>query len=167
LSTLIEAGIEPLVNALNQLDFIKTIYSCEGHFDRPPNNKFLPTAYVTFSTTDLANFKKLYKQIYELDKSLVSTNLRITYDCLLGLYTLSIWADISIKDILEKRGIINTAIARLSDAILNYAPESPPHLCRKKDAEHHAMYPCRESAPPCALVIPLKEPACPFIQSNK
>ena len=70
-----EANIEPLVNVLNLLDFIKTIYSCEGHFDRPPNKKFLPTAYVTFSTTDLPRFKRLYDQICELNESLTSRGI--------------------------------------------------------------------------------------------
>ena len=167
MSSLIEPGIEPLANALNRLDFVKTIYSCEGHFDRSPNKKFLPTAYVTFSMTDLTEFRKLYGQISAFDDSETSTSLQLSYDCLLGLYTLSIWADVSIIGSSEKRRVVDAAIMRLSDTVLNYTKHSALYVGKEENTEHSRRYPCGESLPPCMLVIPAKELACPFSQPDE
>jgi hypothetical protein len=158
----IEPGIEPLVSALGSLDFVKTIYSCEGHFDRPPNSKFLPTAYVTFSTTDMPRFRSLFNRISELNESEISVSLRMTYDCLLGLFTLSIWPDISLEKASHKRVAVDAAIQRLSDAVTNRAMRSASPAMPERATETKTVHPCGENLPPCMLVIPQKELVCPF-----
>ena len=166
MGNLIERGIEPLVNALNSLDFIKTVYSCEGHFDRLPNEKFLPTAYVTFSTTDPIKFERLYRQIYAIQQIGESVSLRMTYDCLLGLYTLSIWPENSITDALEKRAIVDSGITQLSDNVLNSMQNISSYTNREENAGANVKHPCGEVHPPCMLVIPIKELICPFPQPD-
>ncbi len=162
----IEAGIKPLVNALNGLDFIKTIYSCEGHFDRPPNPKFIPTAYVTFSTTDSEKFEPLYQRICQINRSNPSVSLRMTYDCIFGLFTLSIWPEASIRKVSRKRAVVNDGIRHLANMVRDYAGH--PQLIGNQEGafKSHNVYPCREAHPPCMLVIPPQELACPFGQPD-
>jgi hypothetical protein len=167
LSNLIETGIEPLVEALNRLDFVKTIYSCEGHFDRPPNKKFLPTAYATFSATDVRKFRKLHKIFCDMNKSDASFSLRLTYDCILGLHTLSIWPGASVREPSRKRSIVDSAVRRLSDKIMNHTGKSISDAGTAEDAEDSGAHPCEESVPPCMLVIPAGELICPFTKAGR
>lgn len=166
LDSVIEAGITPLVTALNELDFIKTIYSCEGHFDRPSNEKFLPTAYVTFSTSDSRAFKRLYRNLCDVQETLESLSLRMTYVCLLGLYTLSIWPDASLNDVCKKRAAVDAGVKRLSELVRDCREGVPSYSCGEEQTENHSRHPCGESFPPCMLVIPAKELRCPFPQPD-
>jgi len=162
LTPFIEPGIEPLVSALNEIDFIGTVYSCEGHFDRPPNEKFLPTAYVTFSVGDITRFIPFHERLAESDRIEHETGIRMTYDCVLGRYTLSIWVGPSRREATQKRAAVDSAVARLSEMIRGLAKQvsacSPPIGVH----EGQCPYPCREPVPPCTLVIPAREAACPF-----
>ena len=158
----IEGGIRPLVDALNELDFAATIYSCEGHFDGVQKEIFLPTAYVTFSVDATRKFARLYECLLALDKTTEKADLRLAYDCVLGRYTLSIWPHSSCRHPSQKRAAVDPFVKRLSDAVLNCerqlsAEAGPEQSCKSDDA-----FPCGEPVPPCALVIPPKEPICPF-----
>jgi hypothetical protein len=159
----IERGILPLVNALNGLDFIDTVYSCEGHFDRRPDPRFLPTAYVTFGVSDTARFRSLHESIRAIGSPPGAAACRLTYDCVLGRYTLSLWADVSMVDSARKRTAIDSAVARLVEAVSGHGASGSPH---RRERETHGLmggFPCGESCPPCLLVIPAAELVCPFI----
>ncbi len=163
MSFLIEEGIRPLVNALNRLGFASTVYSCEGHFGPKRNDLFLPTAYVTFSVIDVKEFRRLYEQLLAMDRSLRVASLRLTYDCILGRYTLSIWPDDALQTPGKKRAIVDPVIRRLSETVLNYAEQSREAPDPEADSDEGAAFPCGESVPPCALVIPPRQPVCPFV----
>ncbi len=160
MTPLIEPGIEPLVDAINELDYAGTVYSCEGHFDLPQSEKFLPTAYVTFGVTDIRRFIALYKRLVELSRIEAETDFRLTYDCVLGRYTLSIWAAPSHREPSQKRSIVDCAVARLSEIVSEFAERS--FSSNRDDGEEGALHPCGEPVPPCTLVMPAKEPVCPF-----
>ena len=113
----IEPGIRALVDALNGLDFASTVYSCEGHFDRPQDERFLPTAYVTFGVSDVKRFIPLHEKILALNDSRLATDFRLTYDCVLGRYTLSIWAGASFEEAAEKRAVENSPSTPLTHII--------------------------------------------------
>lgn len=163
MSLLIEEGIRPLVNALNELDFASTVYSCEGHFGPGRNDMFLPTAYVTFGVSDTKKFGRLYEQLLAMDRSLRAANLRLTYDCILGRYTLSIWPDSSLQTPGKKRAVVDPVIRRLSDAVLNYAGQSREEFAPAPASDGGDTLPCGEPVPPCTLVIPPRQPVCPFV----
>ncbi len=160
---LIESGIEPLVSALNDIECIRTVYSCEGHFNRPVNEKFLPTAYVTFGVNDIERFLRLYDRILAQSRRESDVDYRLTYDCVLGRYTLSIWSEAGRREPALKRAVVDEAIVRLSKAIRDGAER--PSASPQGDVDSRrggSPHPCRESGPPCVLVIPPKNPACPF-----
>jgi len=158
----IEPGIRPLVEALNGLDFVGTVYSCEGHFGGPHDEKFLPTAYVTFGATDMQRFVPLYRKLVESSEADAETELRLTYDCVLGRHTLSIWAGPSHREPSRKRSVIDSAIAILAEMIREFAGDADSDLLRSDIDDGFNQYPCEGSTPPCALVIPAKDPVCPF-----
>jgi len=160
LTFIIEPGIEPLVTALNRIEFLGTVYSCEGHFDRPHNKKFLPTAYVTFGVTDVPRFIPLYARIAQMGGAEADTDFKLTYDCVLGRYTLSIWAKATPDEPARKREVIDAAIARLAEMVANFEERnaSPEH----DDGEDADPMPCGEPVPPCTLILPTKEMVCPF-----
>lgn len=160
---MIEEGIRPLVNALNGLDFASTVYSCEGHFGPGRTDKFLPTAYVTFGVSDARMFGRLYEQLLAMDKSLRAANLRLTYDCILGRYTLSIWPDASLQTPGKKRAVVDPVIRRLSETVRNCAAQSSEAAHPQAESDKNTALPCGEPVPPCALVIPPRQPVCPFI----
>lgn len=160
LTILIEPGIEPLVSVLNRIEFLRTVYSCEGHFDRPQNEKFLPTAYVTFGLTDVPKFIRLYERIVGLDRHETETDFKLTYDCVLGRYTLSIWAKPTRREPAQRRAAIDAAVARLCEMIEEFI-EQNPSPGRDDRADENRM-PCGEPVPPCTMVIPAKEMVCPF-----
>ena len=162
MNPLIEPGIEPLVSAVNELDFAGTVYSCEGHFDRPQDPRFLPAAYVTFGVTDPPRFIPLHKLLARLDGDETETGLRLTYDCVLGRYTLSIWVRPRHREPSQKRIVVDSAVARLAEAVLEFAGRNLPAPSKQGSCENEGAYPCRERVPPCALVIPPKELICPF-----
>lgn len=164
MSLLIEEGIRPLVNALNGLGFASTVYSCEGHFGPARNDMFLPTAYVTFGVSDVKMFGRLYKRMLEMDRSIRAVSLRLTYDCILGRYTLSIWPDDSLLTPGKKRAVIDPVIRRLSDTVLNYAKQSREAAEPQAAPQGGDAFPCGEPVPPCALVIPPRHPVCPFVE---
>lgn len=162
LNYVIEEGIRPLVDALNRLDFAGTVYSCEGHFDAPQKEKFLPTAYVTFSVNDAKKFGRLYERIRAVDGADHAVSLRLTYDCVLGRYTLSLWPHASLREASRKRVAVDSATMRLSDVITRYAERSTVDGLREGGDEKQDSLPCGEPVPPCMLVIPSKELICPF-----
>jgi hypothetical protein len=163
LSHLIEHGIRPLVDAFNELGFARTIYSCEGHFNEKPREKFLPTAYVTFGVSDVAAFSRLYDWICTVEKDLRKISLRLTYDCIVGRYTLSLWADASIRNPARKRMLVDAACRDLSEAILKHTGVSVGSLEPRSRKGPNKNLPCsNEYVPPCLLVIPPKFLNCPF-----
>ncbi len=117
----IEKGILPLVEAIRSLDFADTVYSCEGHFDREPDERFLPTAYVTFGVDDLGRFRLLYDRLSALAEASEPAALRLTYDCILGRYTLSIWPDNSLESPSEKRVAADSVIRLVAEAVSGFA----------------------------------------------
>jgi hypothetical protein len=157
---IIEPGIAPLVSVLNRLNFARTVYSCEGHFDRPHNEKFLPTAYVTFGVTDIPKFIPLYTRIARLGRSEAETDFTLTYDCVLGRYTLAIWAKREHRESSQKRAVIDAAVMRLSEIVLEFIGRNPSPV--QEDNGDEDSMPCGEPVPPCTLVIPVKEMVCPF-----
>jgi hypothetical protein len=162
LNPLIEPGIEPLVSAINSLDFARTVYSCEAHFDRPQDPRFLPTAYVTFGLAEFRRFIPLREELVLFDGAETETDLRLTYDCVLGRYTLSIWAKPRHHEPSQKREVIDSAVARLAEATLEFATRNSPGSSGQDSSESEGEHPCRERVPPCALAIPPKEFICPF-----
>ncbi len=162
LNPLIEPGVEPLVSAINALDFAKTVYSCEAHFDRPQDPRFLPTAYVTFGLTEFRPFIPLRKALVLFDNAETETDLRLTYDCVLGRYTLSIWARPRHRAPSQKRAVIDSAVARLAETVLEFSRRNSPDSSEQDTGENEGAYPCRERVPPCALATPPKELICPF-----
>ncbi len=173
----IEKGIRPLVEAIGRLGFASTVYSCEGHFGQKQNELFLPTAYVTFSISDLKSFRRSYERMRGLDGMLGAASLRLTYDCILGRYTLSIWPEESLATPIDQRAAVDSAITRLSEGIRSYAEGSA--ACAKASDTvasdtvasdrvtsnrvlSNGPFPCGDSLPPCALVIPPKPVVCPF-----
>jgi hypothetical protein len=166
LNPLIEPGVEPLVSAINALDFAKTVYSCEAHFDRPQDPRFLPTAYVTFGLTEFRFFVPLREALVLFDNAETETDLRLTYDCVLGRYTLSIWTKSPRREPSQKRAALDSAVARLAEAVLEFGGEfswrNPPGSSERDPGESEGAYPCRERVPPCMMVIPSKELVCPF-----
>ncbi len=177
MSFLIEKGIEPLVNALNKLDFVTTVYSCEGHFDREQSEKFLPTAYVTFDVGDVEKFSRLYEWLSQLSSQSEAGRLRLTYDCILGRYTLSVWPKASSVTPRHKRQSVDAAVTLLADVIVDYmclAMRAGTGACpydvpgkMPVNPEKSALPPCQlsdnSSVRPCTLVIPPKEFVCPFL----
>ena len=160
----IEEGISPLVEVLNSLDFVRTVYSCEGHFDQPPNEKFLPTAYVTFGVSDIDKFLPLHSRLVELEKSLSPTDIRLSYDCINGRYTLSVWAEDSLNDPGRKRDVVDSAIKQVSDAILNHTSQNLEFAAQTNHGTGNPL-PCEHEIAPCTLVIPSKPFCCPFIEA--
>ena len=158
----IEEGIRPLVDAVNKLDFANTIYSCEGHFDGVQKEKFLPTAYVTFSVNAVQEFSRLYESLLALGRSLRPSGLRLTYDCLLGRYTLSIWPEASLREPSQKRAVVDSVVKKLSETILNREGHSSTESVREECAGSSDGFPCDEPVLPCTLVIPPEHPTCPF-----
>ena len=159
---MIEDGIRALVDAINELDFAHTIYSCEGHFDRVQKEMFLPTAYVTFSVGAPRRFARLYERLDALDRSTLKADLRLTYDCLLGRYTLSIWPDASLREPSEKRAAVDFAVERLSDVVLDSQGRRSADAAPEEASGSDDGVPCGERVIPCALVIPPEQPVCPF-----
>ncbi|MBI5117535.1 hypothetical protein HZA56_13750 [Candidatus Poribacteria bacterium] len=157
----IETGILPLVKAFGKLGFASTVYSCEGHFGQAQKELFLPTAYVTFSVGDVKKFGGLCERIRETDGAIDAVSLRLTYDCILGRYTLSIWPAHSLEDASEKRAVVDSAIERLSKEIEHFARMLAGHAAAKSIERDHS-FPCGESPPPCAFVVPPKPVICPF-----
>ncbi len=157
----VEDGIRPLVEALNRLPFARTVYSCEGHFDRTPDEKYLPTAYVTFGTTDVACFQPLYRRLLEVADSCAPESIRLVYDCFLGRHTLSVWAGPDARDPLEKHKRVNSLVARLAELVLELHDAS---ACDSSDNTNEGGYPCRRLSPPCSLIIPQASSVCPFTQ---
>lgn len=164
MDVLIEEGIRPLVDALNELDFADTVYSCEGHFGRPQNELFLPTAYVTFGVNDVRKFRHLHGCILEINDSNGTAALQLSYDCLLGRFTLSIWPDVSSKESYRKRSIVDSVVSQLAAAIRN-SNGSETSLKPDNGGDSRGALPCGEPIPPCMLVIPAKQLICPFIIS--
>ena len=162
MNPLIEPGVEPLVSAINSLDFAKTVYSCEAHFDRPQDPRFLPTAYVTFGLIEFRPFVALRETLVLFDSAEIETDLRLTYDCVLGRYTLSIWAKPRHRDSSQKRAVIDSAVARLAEAVSEFSRQNSPGSSERDRGENEGAYPCREHVPPCTMVIPPKELICPF-----
>jgi hypothetical protein len=160
LNILIEPGIQALVTALNKVEFLGTVYSCEGHFDRPHNEKFLPTAYVTFGVTDVPKFVPLYERCVQMDRRERDADIKLTYDCVLGRYTLSIWAKPSHREPADKRTVVDATVARLSAMIEEFIEQNPSSARDNKGDE--CRMPCSEPVPPCTMVIPAKEMVCPF-----
>src|SRR3989344_9440284 len=56
----IEPGIKPLVNILNEVPFIRTFSSCEGHFDK---SELEHMAYVQFHATDAAELERFASEV--------------------------------------------------------------------------------------------------------
>jgi hypothetical protein len=160
LTLVIEEGIRPLVDAVNRLAFASTVYSCEGHFDRVPSEKYLPTAYVTFDVTDTRAFAVLYRSLLGLGPALRTAELRLTYDCVLGRYTLSIWPGGTLSDPPSKRAAVTSAMTAVVEAVNAYA-QRPPEVSPLRPGDGSAL-PCKEHVPPCMLVIPSRELNCPF-----
>ena len=160
LTFIIESGIEPLVSALNKLDFAGTVYSCEGHFGRPQNEKFLPTAYVTFGVTDVPKFISLYARLARMDQMETETDFKLTYDCVLGRYTLSVWAKPTYSESAQKRPVIDSTVVRLSEMVLEFIEQNSSS--DRDDSGDENRLPCGEPVPPCTMVIPTKEMVCPF-----
>jgi hypothetical protein len=160
LTFIIEPGIEPLVSALNKIEFLRTVYSCEGHFDRPHNEKFLPTAYVTFGVTDVPKFVPLYERIVRLHQHETETDFRLTYDCVLGRYTLSVWAGPMYREASQKRPVIDAAVVRLSEMVEEFIEQN--FSSERDDEGDKGRMPCGEPVSPCTMVIPAKEMVCPF-----
>ena len=180
MSFLVEKGIEPLVRALNELDFAATVYSCEGHFDAEQREMFLPTAYVTFDVSDVGEFRGLYERLRAFDGSARAARLRLTYDCILGRYTLSIWPDVSIESPRHKRENVDAAVVLLSDIVVDYArpgTRAGTAACTYSGLggapvnPGQSFPPCQLSdslsVPPCTLVIPPKEFICPFVKPEE
>jgi hypothetical protein len=165
MSFLIEKGIEPLVGALNKLDFASTVYSCEGHFDGSHREIFLPTAYVTFDVSDVTAFARLYERLRAFDASTETAGLRLTYDCVLGRYTLSVWPEAPVESTREKRTVVDTTVAQLARVVEEHASIPQVKEALRDTSESNDRRPCGESVPPCMLVIPPKELMCPFTQS--
>ncbi len=158
----IEAGILPLVETFGKLGFASTVYSCEGHFGQAQKELFLPTAYVTFSVGDVKKFGGLCEWIRETGGAIDAVSLRLTYDCILGRYTLSIWPEHSLGDASEKRAVVDSAIERLSKEIERFARMLAGHAGVAKSIEREHSFPCGQLPPPCAFVIPPKPVICPF-----
>lgn len=158
----IEQGIRPLVDVLNGLGFVSTVYSCEGHFDGPQKEIYLPTAYVTFGVADVNRFSPLYERLLALHRSLDTADLKLTYDCMLGRFTLSIWPRPVFREPRQKREAIDSVIRRLSETLSDCA-RMEEHLCCA-EATGCELPPCKEAIPLCALVIPPSELTCPFIE---
>jgi len=158
----IEDGIRPLVEAINDLDFASTIYSCEGHFDGIQKEIFLPTAYVTFSVDSAHAFTPLYERLLALDNLIETAHLRLTYDCVLGRYTLSIWPLDSCRQPHQRRAAVDSVVTLISEAVRGRGKELPGDAVCEEATEDAAAFPCGGPIPPCALVIPPKEPSCPF-----
>lgn len=156
---IIEEGIRPLVEALNRLPYATTIYSCEGHFEGRANEKFLPTAYVTFDVNP-EKFGPLYRSLASLSSRLESGSIRLTYDCILGRYTLSAWADARIQVAKGKREAVRALIKRLARIALEQL--DGPEESNFVDDNWSNLNPCGHGAPPCALTIPATRIACPF-----
>ena len=167
MSDLIEKGIRPLVSALNTLGFTQTVYSCEGHFDEEPREKFLPTAYVTFGVRDPGEFGRLYERIRAFNEMIRAVSLRLTYDCILGRYTLSVWADPSLQKPSEKRAAVDSACMELSQSLLDRTNDPPANAGSEPALENNDLFPCGESGPPCMLVIPSKQLICPFAEPGE
>lgn len=159
-SFLIEEGIRPLVEALNQLPFVETVYSCEGHFERAPDERFLPTAYVTFGVNDARRFPPLYEALQRTSGTVEGGFIRLTYDCILGRYTLSAWADAGIGDPQDKRRTVDSLVAQLTRVVCEHPAEPAGAI---SDIAERGRYPCGGDVPPCALTIPAEPVACPFI----
>jgi hypothetical protein len=157
---MIEEGIRPLVEALNRLPYATTIYSCEGHFDAPPNEKFLPTAYVTFDVNEPDRFRLLYRDLASLSSGLESGSIRLTYDCILGRYTLSAWPDPGLRSARDKREAVGALVERLTRVALEQLDgRVEPSVAAENDTDPN---PCGHGIPPCALTIPATQIACPF-----
>lgn len=167
MSDLIEKGIRPLVSALNTLGFTQTVYSCEGHFDEEPREKFLPTAYVTFGIRDPGEFGRLYERIRAFNEMTRAVSLRLTYDCILGRYTLSVWADPSLQEPSEKRAAVDSACIELSQSFLDCTDDPPANADSEPALRNNDVFPCGKSSPPCMLVIPSKPLICPFAESSE
>lgn len=156
---LIEEGIRPLVDALNRLPYISTVYSCEGHFDAPPDERFLPTAYVTFDVNEPALFQSLYRRLAAFSNSPGNGCIRLTYDCFLGRYTLSAWADPHLHEPRRKRESVGELVQQLAELVADEkkTPEG--------EASRAGPYPCGSPGPPCALTLPACPISCPFMNS--
>jgi len=156
----IEEGVRPLVEALNRLPYAATVYSCEGHFDRPANELFLPTAYVTFDCSDPIQFLPLYRSLLSLSRSCERGAIRLTYDCVLGRYTLSAWDTTGSDDARTKRENVSKLVQRISEAVRRHCG---PGAETERDRGNLETHPCGYDVPPCALIIPQKALACPFL----
>jgi hypothetical protein len=154
---LIEEGIRPLVDALNQLSYVSTVYSCEGHFDAPPDERFLPTAYVTFDVNEPARFQPLYRELAAFSNLLGNGFIQLTYDCFLGRYTLSTWAEPHLRDPQRKRESVRALVEQLAKLIADQK-ETPEGEVRRA-----GPYPCESPDPPCALTLPAGPIRCPFM----
>jgi hypothetical protein len=163
----IETGILPLVDAISALGFTNTVYSCEGHFGQAQKELFLPTAYVTFSVSDVKKFGGLCERIREMDGAIDAASLRLTYDCFLGRYTLSIWPEHSLEDASEKRAVVDSAIERLSKEIAHFVRTPVAYAGTAKSIKRDHSFPCGELPPPCAFVIPPKPLKCPWEKQAK
>ncbi|GAB4340025.1 MAG: hypothetical protein Kow0099_15620 [Candidatus Abyssubacteria bacterium] len=157
---MVEKGIRPLVDAINRLGFASTVYSCQGHFDEMPSEKYLPTAYVTFGVTELPRFAAVYQSLLALETPLLPARLTLTYDCFLGRYTLSLWPGGSACDPQSKRMAVDRAITLVVDAV-NAGTSRPPEDLPSGTKNGPAL-PCNEHVPPCMLVIPPTTLNCPF-----
>ena len=93
--------------------------------------------------------------------------LRMTYDCVFGRYTLSVWPDDSITDPSRKRAVVDAAVVRLAEAVAAHLREPSVNPDGEADTAGRDAYPCGESVPPCTLVIPPAELMCPFIRSSE
>jgi hypothetical protein len=156
---IIEEGIRPLVESLNQLPFAETVYSCEGHFEREPDPKYLPTAYVTFGVNDVRNFQPLYESFLKISTGTQQGSIRLTYDCLLGRYTLSVWGGSGVRDPQSRRRIVSALVSQLSDTVRIHKISA---RARPAAAGGEYTYPCGNYIPPCELTIPVESPGCPF-----
>jgi hypothetical protein len=170
---LIEEGIRPLVEALNRRPYAATVYSCEGHFDAPPNPKFLPTAYVTFDVNDPEEFRLLHERLLSFSALLEAGSVRLTYDCFLGRYTLSVWADGHCASPGNKSEATRSLVARLAEVVEEEPAREVPAFSRQHAAagQTHPAYCLSESSvsnppriAPCALIIPQRAVVCPFVE---
>ncbi len=111
----------------------------------------------------MKKFGRLYERIRALDGADKTVGLRLTYDCILGRYTLSLWPNASLREASRKRAAVDSATMRLSDVITRDAEWLATKNGRREDGdENQGSLPCGESVAPCMLVIPSKELVCPF-----
>ena len=126
-----------------------------------------PPVIDVIGVSDIDRFRRLFERIRALDGADAGVSLRMTYDCVFGRYTLSVWTDDSIEEPLRKRAVVDAAVVKLAEVVASHADEpvsSPDH---ENEAGHNTAYPCGHSPPPCTLVIPTKELMCPFMRANE